>query len=122
MLLHWNSLDVKKSTGTDGLSAKFLKEITDVIAAPFATLFNSSLQQSGVVPAVCKRSNIIAVHMGRALADPDNSKLISIVPVLAKVLKKLYLSSLVPFGSKTMHFMPIRFAWVNQLKILAACC
>ena len=42
---------VKKSTGPDGLSAKFLKEIADVIHAPLATLFNCSLQ-NGVEPVV----------------------------------------------------------------------
>ena len=88
VLSHLNSLDVKKSTGPDGLSAKFLKEIADVIAAPLATLFNCSLQ-SGVVPAVCKRSNITAVHKGGALDDPGNFRPISVVSVLAKVLEKI---------------------------------
>jgi len=41
---HLEHLDVKKSTGPDGLSARFLKLISSEIAAPITKLFNESLK------------------------------------------------------------------------------
>ena len=121
VLLHLNSLDVKKSTGPDGLSAKFLKEIANEIAAPLAMLFNCSLQ-SGVVPAICKNSNITAVHKGGALDDPGNYRPISVVSVLAKVLEKIVSVQLGTFLEQTNALNPHQglIAWVNQLRIF--CC
>ena len=43
------ALNVRKSVGPDGISARFLKEITGVIVDLLTNLFNKSLQ-SGVFP------------------------------------------------------------------------
>jgi len=107
VLLYLNSLDVKKSTGPD---AKFLKEIADEIAAPLAMLFNCSLQ-SGVVPAICKCSNITAVHKGGALDDPGNFRPISVVSVLAKVLEKIVSVQLGTFLEQTNALDPHQGAY-----------
>jgi len=41
------ALDVRKSVGPDGISARFFKEIAEVVAEPLTKLLNKSLQ-SGV--------------------------------------------------------------------------
>ena len=51
------ALDVRKSVGPDGISARFLKEIAGVIVNPVTKLFNKSLQ-SGVFPDEWKRCNV----------------------------------------------------------------
>jgi len=53
MYFHLQHLDAKKSTGPDGLSARFLRSISSEIDVPIAKLFNESLK-AGVFPSVIK--------------------------------------------------------------------
>ena len=85
---HLCSLDVSKSTGPDGLSAHYLKEIAVEIVVPLTYLYNRSLQQ-GIVPQVWKRSHITLVHKGSSLDEPSNFRPISVVSVVAKILEKI---------------------------------
>ena len=85
---HLSSLDVRKSTGPDDLSSRFLKEVASEIAEPLTSLFNYSLQEK-VVPTAWKRSHITPVHKGGASDDPSNYRPIAVVPVVAKVLEKI---------------------------------
>ena len=88
---HLSSLDVRKSTGPDDLSSRFLKEVASEIAEPLTGLFNYSLQEK--VPSAWKRSHITPVHKGGASDDPYRP--IAVVPVVAKVLERLSQHSLV---------------------------
>ena len=58
MLQH---LNIRKSTGPDGLSGCFLKEVAVEIAEPLTKLYNISLQ-SGCIPLEWKHCNVTAVH------------------------------------------------------------
>ena len=88
-----SALDVKKSVGLDGISAKFLKEVAGVVAVPVSKLFNISLR-SGVFPDEWKRCNVTPVHKGGAKDNPGNFRPISVVPVVAKVLEKIVAAQL----------------------------
>ena len=57
---HLSSLDVKKSTGPDQLSSRFLKEVASEIVVPLTNLFNYSLQHK-VVPRAWKESHITPI-------------------------------------------------------------
>jgi len=85
---HLSSLDVHKSTGPDGLSARYLKEIAVEIVVPLTYLYNKSLQQ-GIVPQAWKQSHITLVHKGGSLDEPSNFRPISVVSVVAKILEKI---------------------------------
>ena len=56
-------LDIRKSVGPDGLSARFLKEVAEQIVTPLTKIYNKSLE-SGVVPQDWKCSNVTPVHKG----------------------------------------------------------
>ena len=88
-----SALDVRKSVGPDGISARFLKEVAGVVAEPLSRLFNQSLQ-SGVFPDEWKRCNVTPVHKGGAADNPSNFQPISVVPVVAKVLEKIVAAQL----------------------------
>ena len=49
VLSHLSTLDVSKSTGPDGLSAAFLREVANEIAAPLTNLYNQLLLD-GCIP------------------------------------------------------------------------
>jgi len=86
-------LDTRKSTGPDGLSTLFLKQVAVEIAEPLACIYNKSLS-TGSVPADWKKSNVTPVHKSGNTDDPGNYHPISVVPIVAKVLeKKLFLPS-----------------------------
>ena len=89
VLSHLQSLNPRKSTGHDGLSARFLKEVSAEIAPALTDLFNISLS-SGVFPSEWKRSHmyITPIHKGGPSDDPSNFRPICVVPVLAKILEK----------------------------------
>ena len=80
VLSHLTSLDTSKSTGPDGLSARFefLKEIATEIAEPLTTLYNESLQ-TDIIPQEWKHSHITPVHKGGSFDDPSNFRPIAVV-------------------------------------------
>ena len=86
-------LDVRKSVGPESLSAHFLKEVAEPIAAPLTKLYNKSLE-SGIVPNQWKCSNVTPVHKGGSCGNPGNFRPISVVPVVAKIFEKIVASQL----------------------------
>ena len=88
-----NKLDVRKSVGPDGISARFLKEVAEPIAAPLTKLYNRSLE-TGIIPNQWKCSNVTPVHKGGSCDNPGNFRPISVVPVVAKVFEKIVASQL----------------------------
>ena len=93
VLSHLNSLDVSKSTGPDGLSARFLKAISNEIAEPLTRLYNDSLR-TGIIPSDWKKSHITPVHKGGAEDDPTNYRPIAVVSIIAKILEKIVATQL----------------------------
>ena len=67
-----NKLDVRKSVGPDGISARFLKEVAESVAAPLTKLYNKSLE-TGVVPNKWKCSNVTPVHKGDHVMTQETS-------------------------------------------------
>jgi len=90
VLSHLSSLDATKATGPDGLSARFLKEISDEIAEPLSASYNESLQ-TGVIPLEWKKSHITPVHKGGSIDDTTNCRPISIVSVVVKIVESWWL-------------------------------
>lgn len=93
-LLH--HLDVRKSVGPDGLSARFLKVVAEQIVTPLTKIYNKSLE-SGVVPQSWKCSNVTPVHKGGSHNDPGNFWSISVVPIVAKILERIVSNQLYSF-------------------------
>ena len=93
-----------KSTGSDGFSARLFGEVAVEVAEPLSAIFNKSLQ-SGVVPFAWKKSNVTPVHKGGDDHDPSNFCPISVVPIVAKILKKLIANQLIAYleGHQLLH-------------------
>ena len=67
-------------TGSDCVSAFFLKAVACEIAEPLALIFNKSLD-TGLVPSAWKYCNVTPIYKGGDKADPSNFRPISAVPV-----------------------------------------
>ena len=107
MLQH---LDILKSTGPDGISARFLREVAADITEPLAYLYNFSIQ-SGFIPSDWKQSNVTAVYKQGPCDDPSNYRPISVVPIIAKVLEKLVASQLNSYCEKNQLLSPYQGAY-----------
>ena len=107
MLQH---LDTQKSTGPDGISAGFLKEVAIEIAEPLTHLYNFSLQ-SGSIPRDWKQSNVTAVYKHGPREDPSNCRPIFVVPIIAKVLEKLVASQLSGYCEDNQLLSPYQGAY-----------
>ena len=94
----------------DGLSARFLKEVSDVIVEPLTVLYNESLQ-TGVIPLEWKKSHITSVHKGSSVDDATNYRPIAVVSVIVKILEKLVATELSRYLESTAQLQPHQAAY-----------
>ena len=80
------SINVKKATGPDGISAKLLKMVAPAISPSLTSLFNYSLSQ-GKFPAAWKEANVTPVPKSGDKHFVNNYRPISVIPIVAKVLE-----------------------------------
>ena len=81
-----SSLDVSKTTGPDGISARVLKATADCIAPSVTKLFHLSLQ-TGCVIHEWKQSVVVPFHKTSPATSPNNYRPISLLTVLSKALE-----------------------------------
>ena len=114
VLLLLGSLDVSKSNGRDGISARMLKSTSHSIAPAITKLFNMSIA-SGKLPKDWKSSLVVPIPKKGDHSDPSNYRPISLLPVLSKVLER-HMSNLLydhllehaPISTKQWGFLPGR--------------
>ena len=80
-------LDVSKSTGIDGVSAKMLKHTAISIAPSLTKLFNLSIT-TGCCPDDWKVARIVPIPKANKMSYPANYRPISILPIVSKVLER----------------------------------
>ena len=83
-----NSLEVKKSSGYDGISNSLIKKTSDVIAPYLEILYNTCLKQ-GVFPDKYKIAKVIPLFKGGDRENVNCYRPISLLPALGKLLEKL---------------------------------
>ena len=91
-------LRTNKATGIDNLSGRFLKDKSKVLATPIAQICNLSI--SSTVPDECKIAKLKLIYKNRKKADPKNSRLIYLLPVISKSLEKVIQDQTMDFVTK----------------------
>ena len=90
-----SKLSKSKATGLDKISAKLLRICADLIADCLSLIFNTSIA-TGIYPEEWKCSKVVRVFEQGDGADLDNYRPISIIPVVAKVLERLFMINSMP--------------------------
>lgn len=93
------SLNPKKATGYDETPSKLLADAASAISKPLEFIFNLSFT-TATFPDSLKIAKVIPVHKKGAMNDPNNYRPISILPILSKLLEKIFCTRLVKFINK----------------------
>ena len=83
-------LKTSKASGPDGISARFLNEVSDEIAPAMALLFNASLQQSAI-PTEWKQAIINPIYKAGKMdrGKAENYRPISLTSVTCKLMEHI---------------------------------
>lgn len=96
VLLKINALDSKKSCGSDGITATFLKVHHGFFASLLTDVFNECIS-SGTFPDSLKIARVIPIHKSGCKTDVNNYRPISVLSTFSKLLEQLYASRLLAF-------------------------
>ena len=111
--LNLENLDVSKSNGPDGISARMLKGVAANIAPSVTKLFNISLT-SGCFPVLWKSLNVVPIPKCNDLTNPNNYRPISLLPILSKVLEHHVCSLLTEHLSFTVPISEEQWGFQNK--------
>ena len=99
-------LKASKASGLDNISPRMLKDAAVVVAKALTRIVNESLSQ-GTVPSEWKYAKISPLYKKGMSTDMDNYRLISVLPVVSKVLERVVHHQLHRFLSE--HKLPSPF-------------
>ena len=83
-----NKMKSKESHGLDNISNALLKKLIAVLKQSLCVIFNKSLN-AGIFPDLMKLAKVLPLLKNGDKHIPDNYKLISLLPVISKVLEKI---------------------------------
>ena len=94
-------LNVNKSHGHDGLSARMIKMYDDTLVIPLVLIFKNCLSK-GYFPKKWKMANVTAVHKKKEKNIVSNYRPISLLPLCGKIFEKIIYDNLYThiFGNK----------------------
>ena len=90
------SFKAKNSSGDDGISMNLLKQISESICVPIASLVNLSLER-GIVPNAMKLAKVIPIYKGKCKESFTNYRPISLLSNISKILEKVVHKRLLSF-------------------------
>ena len=100
-------LNVSKSSGSDLISPRLLKEGAPVLSTHLANLFNKSIETSAF-PSQWKLANVIPVHKKGDRTDASNYRPISLLSCLGKVFEKCVFKHMYNFLNTYNKITPVQ--------------
>ena len=90
-----SEIDEKKADGLDNIPNKLLKMAAQVVAPSLTGIFSASIR-TGIFPnewKAFKASRVTPIFKSGPKSNPSNYRPISIIPAIAKILRKLFLTN-----------------------------
>ena len=87
------NLNVHKATGPDKISARVLKELSDVLATTLKSIFDYSLNTSAV-PKIWKEANVTPLFKKGDRSQPNNYRPISLTSIISKIFEHILSSNI----------------------------
>ena len=81
-------LNPSKGAGIDNLSGKFLKDSAHVLARPISQLFSLSIKLNAFLRPF-KTAKVKPLFKKGSKADPQNYPIISLLPLLSKIIERI---------------------------------
>ena len=113
-----------KAMGPDKMHPRVLKELSDVMAGPLCTIFQTSLT-SGIVPASWREANVSAIHKKSSKKQPGNYRPVSLTSVVCKQLEKIirsrileHMSTNALISAEQHGFLPGRSTTTQLLQVI----
>ena len=95
-----DNLNVKKSTGIDGISPRILKMCGDFISTGIASIINNSISSS-TFPDMMKTARVIPIYKNGDKDDLGNYRPISILPTISKIFERHIANQVQSYFKKT---------------------
>ena len=92
-------LGAKKTTGLDGIPARFVRDSASIIACPLRHVINLSLIQ-GIVPDDLKSARAVPIFKKNDKTEVGNYRPVSILSIISIVFERLVYDEIMP-GKKT---------------------
>ena len=84
-----SKIDEKKATGLDRIPSNLLKMAASIVAPSLTSIFLKSIL-TGIYPDDWKAAKVTPLFKKGLKSDPNNYRPISVIPVVSKVLEKLF--------------------------------
>ena len=81
-------IDISKAAGIYKISWRFLEDGANILAKPLAKICNISIS-SGLFPSDCKIAKLKPLYKKGSKTNPENSRLISLLPLISKVIERI---------------------------------
>ena len=88
-----NGLTASKATRMDSLPARFLKDVSVVIACPLSHSKNLSLHSSQI-PEDMKNARVVPLYKKQSTTEPGNYRPVSIFSATSKILERIVYNQL----------------------------
>ena len=96
------SLDIKKATGEDNISAKLLKASVPIINEPICNIVNESIRTSSF-PNKLKMAQVTPLFKKNDPLDVRNYRPVSILPQISKIFEKVLEMQLSDYFENLFH-------------------
>ena len=105
-------LDITKVCGPDTNMPRLLEEGCHVLAHPYSSIFNRSLEQ-GYFPSSWKDANVIQIYKKEDKSLPSNYRPVSILSIFGKTMERCVHKHLYNYMITNQHLTPLQSTFME---------